>query len=200
VTSLADFQAAGFPVGGELLGLDLADTLVTVTDPPTDLLAGPGRLDAWWRLQADRLPAEASAPASGPTFALREALRSVLDAAVAGAPLPADAAATVNRFAAGAPTSPALLGVGRLELRWHASRPAAIALAVTATSVIELLGGSHAERLRRCANPACSMLFVSTDARRRFCTQNVCGNRVRVARFHQRQRAAARQPAARATD
>ena len=62
MASLAKFQAAGFPVGGEPLGVDLADTLVTVTTPVTDLLADPGRCAAWWSLQSDRLPAGAAAP------------------------------------------------------------------------------------------------------------------------------------------
>ena len=36
MVSQAEFQAAGFPVGGEPLGVDLADTLVTVTQPAAD--------------------------------------------------------------------------------------------------------------------------------------------------------------------
>src|SRR5215472_12505876 len=59
MVSQAEFQAAGFPVGGEPLGVDLADTLVTVTQSAADLLADPERCAAWWSLQSDRLPAGA---------------------------------------------------------------------------------------------------------------------------------------------
>jgi predicted RNA-binding Zn ribbon-like protein len=31
------------------------------------------------------------------------------------------------------------------------------------------------------------MLFIASDPRRRFCTQNICANRVRVARHYRRQ-------------
>jgi predicted RNA-binding Zn ribbon-like protein len=31
------------------------------------------------------------------------------------------------------------------------------------------------------------MLFIATDARRKFCTQNICANRVRAARHYHRQ-------------
>jgi CGNR zinc finger len=41
-------------------------------------------------------------------------------------------------------------------------------------------------RLRRCANPACSMIFIAVNPRRSWCTPGVCGNRARVARHYQR--------------
>jgi predicted RNA-binding Zn ribbon-like protein len=44
--------------------------------------------------------------------------------------------------------------------------------------------------LRRCANPTCSMLFVAPNARRIWCTANICGNRTRVARHYERTHAA----------
>lgn len=61
-----------------------------------------------------------------------------------------------------------------------------MALVVVATSLIDVLTGPAVRRLRRCANPACSMLFIADDARRKWCMQNICGNRVRVARHYQR--------------
>lgn len=184
------FQADGFVVGGEPLGVDLADTLVTVTDPPTDLLADAGATERWWALEVDRLPVGAAPPSDNATVALRAALRALLDAAVAGDALPAWAIEAVNDAAGAAPTSHFLRSDGAAR-RWHAPDPGDIALAVAAGSVIELLGGPDAERLRRCVNPNCSMVFVATDPRRRFCTQNICGNRVRVARHYRRQRGGA---------
>ena len=190
MASLAKFQAAGFPVGGEPLGVDLADTLVTVTTPVTDLLADPGRCAAWWSLQSDRLPASAAAPTLEQTRQLRAAARAVLDAAQQGRNLPEPAVATLNQIAAAAPASPELHmpgGAPELRQRWHADDPAAPALAQVAASVISLLASPDAALLRRCANPGCSMLFIATDARRKFCTQNICANRVRAARHYHRQ-------------
>ena len=190
MTTLSRFQAAGFPVGGDALGVDLADTLVTVTEPATDLLRDAGQCAAWWSLQSDRLPRDAVAPSLKATIGLRDAVRAVLDAAQQGRQLPKAAVRTLNETAAMAPTSPELhvaSGEAQICSRWHADDPAALALAATAASVVSLIGSPDVARLRRCANPACSMLFVAGDARRRFCTQNICANRVRVARHYHRQ-------------
>lgn len=188
---LAAFQVAGFPCGGEPLAVDLADTLVTVTDPVTDLLIDGDRCAQWWALQRDRLPPEAGVPALGATRSLRDAIRLVLDAVVAGSDASA-ALDVVNRAASGAPSAPQvhhLNGEWLQHQAFHTSDPAAVSLGVVAASLIGILTGPAVERLRRCANPGCSMLFVAEDARRKWCTQNICGNRMRVARHYQRHRA-----------
>ncbi len=182
------FQAAGFVVGGEPLGVDLADTLITVSDPPTDLLTGTEAVATWWALESGRLPQSAGAASTQATIDLRGALRTLLDAAVAGEPLPGPALAAVNATVAAAPTSTSLGPDCSVVKLWHGEDAGAVALAAVAESVVRLLGSPEPSRLRRCANPACSMLFVATDPRRQFCTQNVCGNRVRVARHYRRHR------------
>jgi len=45
---------------------------------------------------------------------------------------------------------------------------------------------AQASRLRRCANPACLMIFVAVNPRCSWCAPGVCGNRVRVARHYRR--------------
>jgi predicted RNA-binding Zn ribbon-like protein len=98
----------------------------------------------------------------------------------------------VNRASAGASTTPeAVQGTAGLTQgdRWHAAEPAALPLAAAARSAIEILtDAASVERLRRCANPGCSMLFLNGDARRQWCTPNICGNRARVARHYHRHR------------
>jgi predicted RNA-binding Zn ribbon-like protein len=71
--------------------------------------------------------------------------------------------------------------------RWHTDAPQTLALAAAARSAMEILAG-HTDRLRRCANPACSMLFLADTTRRQWCTPNLCGNRARVARHYRRSR------------
>jgi predicted RNA-binding Zn ribbon-like protein len=79
-------------------------------------------------------------------------------------------------------------GIVRVD-RWHAADPTALPLAAAARSAIEILtDAGSVDRLRRCANPACSMLFVNGDTRRQWCTPNICGNRARVARHYRRHR------------
>lgn len=129
-----------------------------------------------------------------PTIALRDAARDILDAQLTAARPSAAAVDLVNDVASRAAATrrlvPSPSGWGALT-EWHAptGRPHDIALAVVADSLIDLLVGPALGRLRRCHNPACSMLFVASDARRKFCTQNICANRTRVARHYRRHRA-----------
>jgi len=191
--TLAEAQRAGFPVGGEPLALDLADTLVTVTDPPTELLTDESRSRAFWALQAGRLPVGATPPSLAATRALRAATRDLLEARASGRQLPSEAVAVVNLAAAAAPFSPCLkLGANGWSVEPACGAPddGAWALASVARSAIDLIIGDTATRLRRCANPECSMLFVAESGRRVWCTPNICGNRARVARHYRRHRAA----------
>src|SRR5271166_1536820 len=156
--SLRDMQGAGFPMGAEpLVALDLADTLVTVTDPPTDLIADPAQASRWWRLQAGRLP-DGPEPDPASTRRLRAAIRDLFDAHL--------------EHRAPRETS---LDDGNA------------ALAAVAQQAIALIcDASRRDTLRRCANPNCSMLFLAHTRRRLWCTANICGNRARVARHYHR--------------
>jgi predicted RNA-binding Zn ribbon-like protein len=141
------------------------------------------------RLQRPRLPARAAPPGLAATRAVRDAIRAMLEARLAGREPPDEAVAAVNAAAAAAPTSPRLVMAAEelaREERWHAADDRALALAAAARSAIDLLTSAAAERQRRCANPACSMLFVAETPRRQWCTPNICGNRARVARHYHR--------------
>jgi predicted RNA-binding Zn ribbon-like protein len=190
--SLEAAQAAGFPLGGEPLAVDLADTVVTTLDAPADLLADSGASQRFWALQGPRLPDGWESPSLSATRELRDAIRQLLDAAHAKARLDPRSLDVVNRASAGASTTPeAVQGTAGLTRgdRWHAAESAALPLAAAARSAIDILTDTaNVERLRRCANPGCSMLFFNGDARRQWCTPNICGNRARVARHYHRHR------------
>lgn len=188
--SLDEMQGAGFPMGGEpLVALDLADTLMTVTDPPTDLIGSPADGVRWWRLEADRLP-PGPVPGAAATRRLRAAIRDVLDAHLEGRDASPTSVDDINAAAASVPTSVRMVPTGeglRPETRWHTEHGGNAALAAIAREVIELLSApDRLPRLRRCANPACSMVFLAENKRRTWCTANICGNRARVARHYER--------------
>ena len=171
--------------------MDLADTIITVTTPATDLLADEATGRLWWDLQRDRLPDTASAPPLHQTIELRKAVREILDAHIAGTPPSHAAIRHVNQAAVGVPRTRKLVRVPTgwaSETEYHstADQSHQLALAFVADSLIDFLVGPMSERLRRCENPSCSMLFVAQDARRKFCTQNICANRTRAARHYQR--------------
>ncbi|MFI5612649.1 CGNR zinc finger domain-containing protein [Amycolatopsis sp. NPDC051903] len=189
--SLEDMHRAGFPMGGEpLVALDLADTLAAETTPGDgELLASPERGAAWWGLQLPSLP-PSPAPGLVPTLRLRTAIRDLLEAHLDGRTPDSASVDEVNAAAASVPTSPRL-GSGATALdahtRWHTEHGGNVALAAVAREAIELFGDSERlSRLRRCANPDCTMLFLATNRRRRWCAGSVCGNRVRVARHYRR--------------
>jgi predicted RNA-binding Zn ribbon-like protein len=165
---------------------------MTVTDPPTDLLTDDARALQFWALQRDRLPDGAAPPDLAATRRLRSAIRALLDAQLANREPPLNALEVINAAAAAAPGSPRLDPAGRglaVSWRWQTDAPEVLALAAAAGSAIEILAGD-AGRLRRCANPACSMLFLADTTRRRWCTPNICGNRARVARHYRRHQGA----------
>jgi predicted RNA-binding Zn ribbon-like protein len=188
--SLADVQRAGFPMGGEpLVALDLVDTKMLVTDPPTDLIADAATAQAWWRLQAGRLPS-GPAPDLPATRRLRTAIRDLFDAHLEHRTPDPGSLDDVNAAASAVPTSLRLAPAGdayREEVRWHTEQGGNAPLAATARGAIELLADqTRLARLRRCANPNCSMLFLAETTRRQWCTPNICGNRTRVARHYER--------------
>lgn len=184
-------QAAGFFVAGEPLAVDLADTIITSRDPAVDLLADEAACRFWWGLQRDRLPNEAPAPSLALTIELRQAVREILDAHIAGIAPSTAVIDHINDTAADVACTRQLMqtpaGWAALTIRHPpADRLYELALAAVAESLIDLLVGPALNRLRRCENPTCSMLFVASDPRRKFCTQNICANRTRVARHYHR--------------
>lgn len=188
--SLDEMQRSGFPMGAEpLVAVDLADTLMLAVDPAVDLLDSPEAVATWWGLQAPRLP-EGPAPTAAATRALRAAIRDCLDGYLAGRPPRETAVDDINAAVAAVPTSPRLVrdGAGTRALtRWHTEQGGNAVLAAVAREAVDLLAApERLAALRRCANPGCSMLFLAATKRRTWCTANVCGNRVRVARHYSR--------------
>lgn len=58
-------------------------------------------------------------------------------------------------------------------------------------AAVELLTGSMAGRVRKCAAEKCDWLFLDTSKRgnRRWCDMTVCGNRAKAQRFYSRKKA-----------
>jgi predicted RNA-binding Zn ribbon-like protein len=165
------------------LAIDLANTLQLQRDGTTaDLLADQDGLASWLRGTGGP-----DAVTSRQLQVLREHVRALLAAAVQRRTLPPTAVTAVNRTAAAAPAV-AQLEAGELVVRYHASPPDAF-LADIAASAITLVGGPSRDRLRQCGAPGCGRWFLASRPRQRWCSP-ACGNRARLARFHQRHRAA----------
>jgi len=177
-------------IGEPIVALDLINTAAAPGSAPgDDLLSEDGGAAAWWRLQTSRVP-DGDLPAILALRRLRWALRETIEALVDDRPVPAAAVAELNFFTQSAPASRRLLAMGtglRVETHWHQEGGGNARLAFIASQAAEFLSDpSQVSRLRRCANSACSMIFIASNPRRSWCAPGVCGNRVRVARHHRR--------------
>jgi len=182
--------APAFPLTGEPLAVDLANTLVSERGRPADLLGDDEALRAWVRLHRAELPAGEQLPPLARVRALREAVRGLLEAAADGREPRAEDQGAVNRALAEAPAPRLAWDGGRFVQAAAEPGPAdgAALLAVLARSAVETLTGGDAQRIRRCAGTGCILLFVATNPRRSFCSAELCGTRSRVARHRQRRR------------
>ncbi|MET8332866.1 CGNR zinc finger domain-containing protein [Streptosporangium canum] len=181
------------PLTGEPVALDLINTLGTSPDGPVDHLTTVDALRAWLRAQAHRLPQPGATLTDADLAAvldLREIVGTVVDHARRGAEPPA-------------PALRALSAADRLAppyrtLSWEDGQVAVSAgragdyrstlVATLAGAAIDLLSGPIAS-VRGCEGPGCRMLFLPAHPRRRWCSPELCGNRVRVARYYQRHKA-----------
>jgi predicted RNA-binding Zn ribbon-like protein len=189
---------------GEALALDLVNTEVVARRKPMDLLAVPGAYAAWWREAAERHPElagrlptaydEANPELLTAVMALRGALRAIFGAVADGAPLPSAALSVLNR-ALGTAHDAVALGPGGepCPLLVPGGPEVDGPLAAVARSAFVLLTGADRERLHRCANGHCVLLFYDTtkSATRRWCS-TACMNRARSAERYRAQKDVAR--------
>jgi len=170
--------------------VDLINTVAVPGSPvPDDLFSTDHGVQAWWRAEGARVP-DGEFPDVRALRRLRSALRDVIETLADGDPVPQAAVSDLNFFMQSAPASMRLelTGTGLCtQTRWHRGYGGNPRLAFIATQAAAYLSDpSQAGRLRRCANPACSMIFIAVNPRRSWCAPGVCGNRVRVARHHRR--------------
>ncbi|TMR94162.1 CGNR zinc finger domain-containing protein [Nonomuraea basaltis] len=172
---------------GEPLALDLVNTRAR----DFDALDAPGDFQTWLALQADRLAAPAgplTAAGLAAVRRLRGHVESALNAVREGAPPPPAAVTALNEAARAAPPYRVLEwrdGTFRTGTRRDGDDLARL-LAQLAEAATELLTDPAAGRIRPCEGPQCRMLFLPAHPRRRWCSPDLCGNRVRVARYYQR--------------
>ncbi|GAA3095798.1 CGNR zinc finger domain-containing protein [Streptosporangium carneum] len=178
------------PLTGEPLALDLINTLGGSPDGPVDHLATVEGLLKWLRTQSHRLP-QPDTPLTEADLAavvdLREVVTAVVDRARRGVEPPGHALLALSE--ADRLASPyRTLGweEGRVVVgaeRGGDYRSALLSLLAGAT--IDLLAGPIGT-VRDCEGPGCCMLFLPAHPRRRWCSPELCGNRVRVARYYRR--------------
>lgn len=188
-------ETTTFPLIGEPLAVDLANTLLEREEGREDLLATPERLLAWCEAEGERLGVLDAAGLGRrlPEFLmLRGAIRELFRGQLDGERSSERAVEEINAASARVPrfrelrweTEDRRSGL-RAQTRDLGGEVADIALARIARSAIELAGDPGREFLRSCPAPGCPLIFCAENRRRRWCS-NACGNRVRVARHYRR--------------
>jgi predicted RNA-binding Zn ribbon-like protein len=177
-------------IGEPVVAVDLINTVAAPGSAAADdLLSADRSAQAWWRIERARVPA-GDVPDIQALRQLRSALRDIIEALVDDLPVPQAAVSDLNFFMQSAPASKRLrlTGTGlRVQTQWHGEYGGNPRLAFIAAQAAEFLSDpSKVSRLRRCANPACSMIFIAANPRRSWCAPGICGNRVRVARYYRR--------------
>ena len=177
-------------IGEPVVAVDLINTVAAPGSARgEDLLSADRGAEAWWRIEGTRVPG-GDLPDIRALRQLRSALRETIEALVDGRPVPPAAVTDLNFFMRSAPTSTRLMLTGtglRAETQWHEEYGGNPRLAFIAVQAAEFLSDpSKVRRLRRCANPACMMIFIAVNPRRSWCAPGVCGNRARVARHYRR--------------
>ena len=120
---------------------------------------------------------------------VREALASVLAAAVQGSQPPAE---ELRRFNAALGKSGEHLRLagrkGRFHLDWDSESSFERVLWPMVRSAADLVTSSDLQRLRTCEGVGCGWFFLDTtrNRSRRWCNMASCGNRAKVKRFYER--------------
>ncbi len=124
-------------------------------------------------------------------LALRKAVSAVFDS-----PDDAAAAAAVNALVSQAGVTPRLTAHDGYDWHIHYFVPgASVAEHLTVDcgmAFAQVLAAGERERLRRCEAPDCDQVLVdlSRNRSKRYCDARTCGNRLHVAAYRERQRAA----------
>ncbi|HEU4671835.1 MAG TPA: CGNR zinc finger domain-containing protein [Candidatus Limnocylindrales bacterium] len=187
--------AQAHPHGHEVeleTALDFVNTLELEGGEPVDHLSNSNAAIAWLAahgLVHPELCADDDHRILERVRAVREALRTVVDALAEDRVADPAALATVNRTLArrdAVELVPAPEGA-RVGHR-HVGDPVDGALARLADPLVGLVAEGDIGRLRICANDRCRWVFYDTSrtGRRRWCDMATCGNRAKAARHRAR--------------
>jgi predicted RNA-binding Zn ribbon-like protein len=203
-SKVSDEWRDGFLFVGNHLALDFLNTRPILAEGPKELLPDVDALVRWL------VASGVLTPQKGKTLAkkwklmpeasvflrallkFRERLRAVVIRQEARLSVGTEFIAELNSLLKQHPRVIALQRKGEkldLDAAFELEKPNDV-WAPIATSVAELLSNAPPARLRKCE--ACVVHFLDTSKKgsRRWCSMNICGNKIKVAAYQNRQRAA----------
>lgn len=163
--------------------LEFLATLARRRDEPKERLEAPSDLRRWLEVSGLAANARCDAKLLSEARELREAIFLLLDAARRGTRVAPETRELINRWAREPTRVPQINAARRVTQIGPA--PARAALTHLAVAAIELATGPELDRIRNCADPGCSLMFIdrSRPGRRRWCSMERCGNRAKTARY-----------------
>jgi len=194
----------GFLFVGNHLALDFLNTRPVLADGPKELLRDVDALVRWLvasgvlpRQDGKTLARKWRDMPQAPLFLrellkFRERLRAMVVRQEAGFSVSTAFIAELNSLLKQYPSRIALQRKGEkldLDAAFETEKPNDV-WAPIATAVAELLSNLPPARLRKCE--ACVVHFLDTSKKgsRRWCSMNICGNKIKVAAYQKRKRAA----------
>jgi predicted RNA-binding Zn ribbon-like protein len=194
----------GFLFVGNHLALDLLNTRPVLAEGPRELLPNVDALVRWlvasgllMRQKGKALARKWRGLSQATVFLrellkFRERLRAIVVRQEAGFSVSTAFIAELNSLLKQYPSRIALQRKGEkldLDAAFETEKPNDV-WAPIATAVAELLSNLPPARLRKCE--ACVVHFLDTSKKgsRRWCSMNICGNKIKVAAYQQRKRAA----------
>ena len=178
-----------FPFRSGRLCLDFVATLGSRGQLNLERLAEPGDLERWLAQAGLGVRGPVSPADLAAAIRLREAIYGLVLLDPRGRR--PGATRVVNQMAAPAPLVPELDEGGR-GAAWASGGTVAQALSSVARDAIDLLSGPLIGRVRSCAGPDCTILFIDTSrpGARRWCSMEACGNQAKSAGLRQQRRQA----------
>jgi predicted RNA-binding Zn ribbon-like protein len=166
--------------------LDLLGTLKWRSTEPEEQLNSAADLWAWFLASGLRLTVEATDADVERVRAVRDALYRTFTA-IRDARRPERTDVVLLNEIAAAPVECLSLS---MEGSVHRQATVSQGLSTLVRGAFNLLDGQDWQRVRDCANPRCTRLFIdfSRAGTRRWCGMTECGNAAKVAAFRARQR------------
>jgi predicted RNA-binding Zn ribbon-like protein len=183
-----------FPLYGGRPCLNLVATLGKRHVVPVELLPDTNAVTRWLSVAGvvpDGPPVLVTPAQRRRLIVLREAASRLVHSAMAGGELAGPDLELLNVTASRPGYAPQLPGpAAGAGLTWTAAHPFEAAMSELARDVITLLGSPLAARIKECAHPDCSRLFVdeSQSGARRWCSMDRCGNLAKIAAYRRRAR------------
>ncbi|MCB1877062.1 MAG: CGNR zinc finger domain-containing protein [Chromatiales bacterium] len=177
---------------GNNTAVDFVNTEIILKGELIDLLPTPDELVRWTQRAGLQLDVSTTTMDHSDILDFRKSLRTLFSARIDNIMVPDHALTAVNhhliRFA-----KREVLAVKEDE---YFLKPAAttlnpsMLLEYLAYAGATLLASSQANRLKRCNNPDCVLMFVDTSRsqKRRWCSMETCGNRAKVSTHYKKQR------------